>query len=158
LPCNLRDAAVDATELGISLPQRIDRVLGESERGNLRVWARVGDFDPLVNRPAHVATRSNATILAAACIVGLAVLTLHYPPQGWQRYGLRDGPRRAAATTPAPTAAKARVTVEPFVCRLTSTFKSYGAANAELISGPFVHSRLAQCDTLGRVAAWAEFL
>jgi hypothetical protein len=32
----------------------------------------------------HLVARSNATILAAACIVGLAVVMLFYRPHGWQ--------------------------------------------------------------------------
>ncbi len=28
--------------------------------------------------------RVNITLIAAACIVGLAVLTIYYHPQGWQ--------------------------------------------------------------------------
>lgn len=82
----LRDAAVDTAELSIALPRRIDRVLGEIERGNLRVWTRVEDIEPLMKRLGHMVARSNATILAAACIVGLAVIMLYYHPQGWQRW------------------------------------------------------------------------
>jgi hypothetical protein len=37
----LGDSAADAAELIIALPRRIDRVLGELERGNLRIWTRV---------------------------------------------------------------------------------------------------------------------
>jgi ubiquinone biosynthesis protein len=80
----LRDSAVDAAELSIDLPRRIDRVLGEIERGNLRVWTRVEDIEPVLKRVEHMAARSNATILAAACIIGLAVVMLFYRPQGWQ--------------------------------------------------------------------------
>ena len=84
LASRLRDSAVDAAELTIELPQRINRVLGEIERGNLRVWTRVEDLEPLIKRLEHVVARSNATILAAACIVGLAIVMLFYRPQGWQ--------------------------------------------------------------------------
>jgi ubiquinone biosynthesis protein len=80
----LRDSAVDAAELGIELPRRVDRLLGEIERGNLRVWTRVEDLDPILRRVEHLVARSNATILAAACIVGLAIVMLFYRPQGWQ--------------------------------------------------------------------------
>jgi predicted unusual protein kinase regulating ubiquinone biosynthesis (AarF/ABC1/UbiB family) len=80
----LRDSAVDAAELSIELPRRIDRVLGEIERGNLRVWTRVEDVEPLMKRVEHLVARSNATILAAACIVGLAIVMLFYRPHGWQ--------------------------------------------------------------------------
>ncbi len=82
----LRDSAVDAAELSIELPRRIDRVLGEIERGNLRVWTRVEDVDRLVQRFEHVVERANATMLAAACIVAIAIVMLFYHPQGWQQW------------------------------------------------------------------------
>ncbi len=82
----LRDSALDAAQLSIELPRRIDRVLGEIERGNLRVWTRVEDADPLVKRLEHMVERANATILAAACIVGLAILLVIYHPDGWRQW------------------------------------------------------------------------
>jgi len=80
----LRDAALDAAELGIELPRRVDRLLGEIERGNLRVWTRVEDIEPLIQRLEHLGRRANATMLSAAFIVGLAIVLLYYHPQGWQ--------------------------------------------------------------------------
>jgi hypothetical protein len=65
---------------------RIDRVLGEIERGNLRVWTRVEDIEPLMKRLEHLIERANATMLAAACIVGLAIVMQFYQPQGWQAW------------------------------------------------------------------------
>jgi ubiquinone biosynthesis protein len=82
----LRDSALDAAELSIELPRRIDRVLGEIERGNLRVWARVEDADMLLRRLEHMVERANLTMLAAACIVGLAIVLQIYRPQGWQQW------------------------------------------------------------------------
>jgi ubiquinone biosynthesis protein len=82
----LRDSAADAAELGIALPRRIDRVLGEIEQGNLRVWTRVEDIEPLMKRLEHLVARSNATLLAAACIVGLAIVMQFYHPRGWQTW------------------------------------------------------------------------
>jgi ubiquinone biosynthesis protein len=82
----LRDSALDAAQLSIELPRRIDRVLGEIERGNLRVWTRVEDADALVKRLEHMVERANATMLAAACIVGLAIVLQIYHPQGWQQW------------------------------------------------------------------------
>ncbi len=82
----LRDSALDAAQLSIELPRRIDRVLGEIERGNLRVWTRVEDVDVLTKRLEHMVERANATILAAACIVGLAIVLQIYHPQGWQQW------------------------------------------------------------------------
>jgi ubiquinone biosynthesis protein len=80
----LRDSALDFAELSIDLPRRIDRVLGELERGNLRVWMRVEDVDPILKRLEHLVARLNATMLASAWIVGLAIAMLFYRPQGWQ--------------------------------------------------------------------------
>jgi len=82
----MRDSAVDAAELSIGLPRRIDRVMGEIERGNLRVWTRVQDIDAIIKRFEHIVERANATMLASACIVGLAIIMLFYQPQGWQRW------------------------------------------------------------------------
>ena len=82
----LRDSALDAAQLSIELPRRIERVLGEIERGNLRVWTRVEDAEPLVRRLEHMVERVNATMLAAACIVGLAIVLQLYHPQGWQQW------------------------------------------------------------------------
>src|ERR1700730_910893 len=67
----LRDSALDAAQLSVDLPRRVERVLGEIERGNLRVWTRVEDAEPLVQRMERMVERANATMLAAACIVGL---------------------------------------------------------------------------------------
>jgi ubiquinone biosynthesis protein len=82
----VRDSALDAAELGIELPRRIDRLLGEIERGNLRVWTRVEDIEPFIKRLEHMVERLNVTMLAAACIVGLAIVMLSYHPQGWQAW------------------------------------------------------------------------
>jgi ubiquinone biosynthesis protein len=82
----MRDSAVDAAELSIELPRRIDRVLGEVERGNLRVWTKVQDLDSAIARFEHAVERANAAMLASACIVGLAIVMLFYHPQGWQRW------------------------------------------------------------------------
>jgi ubiquinone biosynthesis protein len=82
-------SAVDAAELSIDLPRRADRVLADIERGNLRVWARVEDLDPMVDRMERMVERVNITLIAAACIVSLAVLLMYYHPQGL--YGVIGG-------------------------------------------------------------------
>jgi ubiquinone biosynthesis protein len=81
-----RDSALDAAQLSIELPRRVDRVLGQIERGNVRVWTRVEDLDATIARFERVVERANATMLAAACIVALAIVMLFYHPQGWQRW------------------------------------------------------------------------
>lgn len=81
-----RDAAMDAAQLSVELPRRVDRVLGQVERGNLRVWTRVEDLDATISRFERIVERANATMLAAACIVALAIVMLFYHPQGWQNW------------------------------------------------------------------------
>ncbi len=94
---HLRDSALDLAELASDLPRRLDRILGEIERGNLRIWTRIEDLDALLKRVEQVAARTNATILVAACIIGLAmvissrmgrvdrhsVLARYYGCRGW---------------------------------------------------------------------------
>ena len=41
----LGDSAAEAAELLIELPRRADRVLGEIERGNLRICSRIEDIE-----------------------------------------------------------------------------------------------------------------
>ncbi len=81
-----RDSALDAIELGLELPERLDRVLAQIERGNLQVWTRTQDADALMRRLERLVARINATILVAACVVGLAIVTLVYRPHGWHSW------------------------------------------------------------------------
>lgn len=79
----LRLSALDAAELSIELPRRADRVLADVERGNLRVWAKIENLEPALLRMERMVERVNITLIAAACIVGLAVLLIYYHPQSW---------------------------------------------------------------------------
>jgi ubiquinone biosynthesis protein len=80
----LKYSALDAAELSIELPRRADRVLADVERGNLRVWARIEELEPALQRMERMVERINLTLIAAACIVGLAVLLIYYHPDGWR--------------------------------------------------------------------------
>jgi ubiquinone biosynthesis protein len=82
----VRDSTLDAIELGLELPERLDRILAQLERGNLQVWARTPDADALMQRLERLVARINVTILAAACVVGLAIVMLVYRPHGWQAW------------------------------------------------------------------------
>jgi hypothetical protein len=75
---------LDAAELSIELPRRADRVLADIERGNLRVWTKFEEMEPGLQRLERMVERANATMIAAACIVGLTVLLVVYHPQAWQ--------------------------------------------------------------------------
>jgi ubiquinone biosynthesis protein len=82
----VRDSAFDAAELSIELPRRLDRVMGEVERGNVRVWARIENLESMVARFEHTVERANLTMLASACIVGLAIVLVFFKPQGAERW------------------------------------------------------------------------
>ena len=82
----VRDSTLGAIELGLELPERLDRILAQLERGNLQVWARTPDAGALMQWLERLAARINATILAAACVVGLAIVMLVYRPHGWQAW------------------------------------------------------------------------
>jgi ubiquinone biosynthesis protein len=79
-----REAAMDAAELSVELPRHADRVLADVERGNLRVWTRVEELEPTLARLERMVERANATIIAAACFVGMTVLFAVYRPSGSQ--------------------------------------------------------------------------
>ena len=78
-----KTSALDAAELSIELPRHADRVLADVERGNLRVWARIEDAESLFGRMERMVERANASMLASAFIVGMAVLFSVYHPAGW---------------------------------------------------------------------------
>jgi ubiquinone biosynthesis protein len=78
-----RDSALDAIELGLELPHRLDRILAQIEQGDLQVWTRTQDSEVLIQRLERLAARLNATLLVAACIVGLAIVFLIYRPHAW---------------------------------------------------------------------------
>jgi ubiquinone biosynthesis protein len=82
----LGESGAEAAELLIELPRRVDKVLGEIERGNLRIWTRLEDSELIIKRLEHMVARTSATILAGACIIGLAVVMQFYHPQGWERW------------------------------------------------------------------------
>lgn len=77
-------SAMDVARLSIDLPQRADRVLADVERGNLRVWARIEDLEPMLRRLERMVERANAAMIAAACIIGVTILLAVYHPQGWR--------------------------------------------------------------------------
>ena len=61
-------------DLTTSFPQRALRLLGRVERGDIGVVVRPEGMDPLMRDLNHMVNRLSVTILAAAFIVGLALL------------------------------------------------------------------------------------
>jgi ubiquinone biosynthesis protein len=61
-------------DLTTTFPQRAQRLLGRLERGDFGVTVRPEGMDPLMRELNHMVNRLSVTILAAAFIVGLALL------------------------------------------------------------------------------------
>ncbi|MDE3074764.1 MAG: AarF/ABC1/UbiB kinase family protein [Chloroflexota bacterium] len=78
-------AGLDAARLGVEMPLRVRRLLAEVERGGLEVAMRPTGFEPILGRLERLVNRLVLGILAAAFVVGLAVVMLVYHPAGWER-------------------------------------------------------------------------
>lgn len=79
-----RLSAMDVAELSLELPRHADRVLTDLELGNLRVWARIEGAESMLKRVEHMVEHANATMIAAACVIGITVLFAVYRPPWWQ--------------------------------------------------------------------------
>lgn len=79
-------ASVDAARLATELPGDLRRALDALDRGNLEFGVRRESIEPIVDRLEDLTNRLVLGILAAAFIVGLAVLLLIYHPTGWQQW------------------------------------------------------------------------
>lgn len=75
----LRRAGVDAALLASDLPRRVRRLLIDAERGALHVGVYSDDADRLLRRLERMTNRLVLGVLAAAFIVGLAVLLAASP-------------------------------------------------------------------------------
>lgn len=79
-------AGLDAAELGLALPRQLQRLLAQLERGTLGVSVRPVEVEPLLHRAERMVNRLVLGVLAAAFIVGLAVLLAAYRPTGDGRW------------------------------------------------------------------------
>lgn len=82
----LSQAGMDAVWLGTELPQQLRRLLGELERGNLNVGMRPTDIEPVMRRFERLVNRLVVAMIAAAFIIGLAMLMSSYHPSGWNQW------------------------------------------------------------------------
>lgn len=79
-------AGRDVAWLGVEVPQQLRRLLGEIQRGGVEVGMRQESFEPLLRRLERLTNRIVLGILAAAFIVGLAILLSVYRPSGADRW------------------------------------------------------------------------
>lgn len=82
----LKRAGRDVARLGVEMPRQLRRLLLAMERGGLAVGVRPQGFEPLMQRLEQLTNRLVFGVIAAAFIVGLAVLLSIYHPPGWERW------------------------------------------------------------------------
>jgi ubiquinone biosynthesis protein len=75
-------AGLDAAEVAGDLPWHIRRLLADIERGGIEFAIRPAHFEPVLGQLERLVNRLVLGILAAAFIVGLAVLLAVYRPPG----------------------------------------------------------------------------
>ena len=80
----LGQAGLDAAWLGTELPQQLRRLLGELERGNLKMNMHPSDVESVMRRFERLVNRLVLAMIAAAFIIGLAMLMASYHPSGWK--------------------------------------------------------------------------
>jgi ubiquinone biosynthesis protein len=75
---NLGRAGVDAARLGVELPQQLRRLMSDLERGNIEVGVKTDTLKPLMNDVKQIVNRVVLGIIAAAFIIGVAILLVVY--------------------------------------------------------------------------------
>lgn len=83
----LGQASLDAAELGLDLPQRASRLLGQVERGELEFNIHHEGLHEFTRQLQRMVNRLAFTILLAAMIVALGLVMIVYHPPGWEFYG-----------------------------------------------------------------------
>jgi ubiquinone biosynthesis protein len=77
---NLGKAGVDAARLGLELPQQLRRLMSDLERGNIEVGVKADTLTPIINDVKLLVNRLVLGIIAAAFIIGVAILLVVYHP------------------------------------------------------------------------------
>lgn len=82
----VRRSGADLAALLERSPRQVRHLLDDLERGGLEMGVRPVGFVEITDRLERAANRVALAVLAAAYIVGLAVLMTLYQPAGWQRW------------------------------------------------------------------------
>lgn len=81
------EGLLDALDLGLTLPLRLRRLMGQLERGEVTVVARHEGLEDALAGLRRLVNRLTMSILVGALIVGLGLLMLVYHPPGWEEWG-----------------------------------------------------------------------
>ncbi|MBI2758474.1 MAG: AarF/ABC1/UbiB kinase family protein [Chloroflexi bacterium] len=79
--------ALDAAELGLTLPQHISRLIGQVERGELELNVNHEGLRDFAHRLQQMVNRLALALLLAATIVALGFMMIVYHPPFWDIYG-----------------------------------------------------------------------
>jgi ubiquinone biosynthesis protein len=79
-------ASIDLARLAVELPPQLRRMMAAMERGNLQIGMRPQGFDPVIDRLERISNRIVLGVIAAAFIIGLAVLMSVFRPPGWEHW------------------------------------------------------------------------
>ena len=80
-------AALDTAELGLELPQRTARLLGQIERGELEFNVKHAGLRDFSHQLQRMTNRLALTMLLSATIVALGLVMTVYHPPDWEQYG-----------------------------------------------------------------------
>jgi len=78
-------AALDAVELGLTLPERAGRVFTQLEHGDIKLNVNYEGLDELRLEMKAVVNRITLSVLLAATIIALGLAMVAYHPAGWER-------------------------------------------------------------------------
>ena len=87
LALRVGQAALDTAELGLELPRRASRLLGQIERGELEFNVNHEELREFSRQLQRMTNRLALTMLLAAAIVALGLMMVVYHPPGWEWYG-----------------------------------------------------------------------
>lgn len=86
LALRLGQAVGEAAELGLDLPHRVSRLLGQLERGDLEFKVSHEGVPELTRQLQRMTNRLALSILLAATIIALGLGMVVYHPPGWEQY------------------------------------------------------------------------
>ena len=81
------ESAMDAVELGLTLPRLLSRLLGQIDRGELELNVNHEGLRGFAHQLQQMVNRLAITIILAATIVALGLMMIIYHPPGWEIYG-----------------------------------------------------------------------
>ncbi len=77
----------DGVELGMEMPQRLHRILGKIERGQLEVNLNMEIIHKFSRQMQQMTNRLSLSMLLSATIIALGLVMVVYKPEAWQTLG-----------------------------------------------------------------------